>query len=179
MRTLTMCLAAPLILAAGCAPDARGPAEPESMAVSVFEYASAVDASNFRAHASGREEVPAVETRAQGSATFKLADDGESISYRLIVANIHNVTQAHIHRAPAGTNGPVVVWLYPSAPPSQLIPGRSQGVLAEGTFTAADLRGPLAGQSLSDLAADLRAGNAYVNVHTTARPPGEIRGQIH
>jgi hypothetical protein len=52
------------------------------------------------------------------------------------------------------------------------------GVLAEGTITAADLVGPLSGKSLSDLMTDVMAGETYVNVHTTQNPAGEIRGQI-
>ena len=80
--------------------------------------------------------------------------------------------------APQGSNGGIVVWLYPSAPPLQLIPGRSQGVLAEGDITAANLTGALAGQELADLVEQIRAGNTYVNVHTTQFPPGEIRGQV-
>jgi hypothetical protein len=52
------------------------------------------------------------------------------------------------------------------------------GLLAEGTITAADLVGPLAGMSIDDLLAEMRAGNAYVNVHSEANPGGEIRGQI-
>ena len=85
---------------------------------------------------------------------------------------------AHIHLQAPGANGPIVVWLYPPAPPPQLIPGRFDGVLAEGTFTAANLMGPLAGMSLEDLVAEMRAGNTYVNIHTTANPGGEVRGQI-
>jgi hypothetical protein len=56
------------------------------------------------------------------------------------VANIENVVAAHIHLAPAGVNGPVVAFLFSGAPS-----GRSNGVLAEGTITAANLVGPLAG----------------------------------
>jgi hypothetical protein len=108
----------------------------------------------------------------------RLNRDGQSISYRLIVANIENVTMAHIHLAPAGVNGPVVVWLYPSTPPAQLIPGRSSGVLATGTFTAENLVGPLAGQSLDALLDAFLGGDLYVNVHTSQYPPGEVRGQI-
>ena len=59
----------------------------------------------------------------------------------------------------------------------------------EGTITAANLVGPLAGHPLSDLIAEMRAGNTYTNVHTNdgVAPPntgpgdfpgGEIRGQI-
>lgn len=134
---------------------------------------------NFRTHLQGDNEVPAVETNAQGQATFKVSKDGNSISYKLIVSNIENVMMAHIHNAPAGENGGVVVWLYPDAPPPALIEGRFQGVLAEGTFTADDLVGSMAGQSLDDLIEEIKAGNTYVNVHTTQVPSGEIRGQIH
>jgi outer membrane receptor for monomeric catechols len=59
-----------------------------------------------------------------------------------------------------------------------LIPGRFNGVLAEGTITADNLVGTLAGQSLGVLIEMIKAGNAYVNVHTSQFPPGEIRGQI-
>ena len=133
---------------------------------------------NFRTHMSGREEVPPVETRAQGQAIFQLSRDGESLRYKLIVANIENVTMTHIHLAPAGANGPVVAWLYPSAPPAQLIPGRFSGVLAEGVITAGNLVGPLAGEPLSALIDEIVAGNTYVNVHTSQFPAGEVRGQI-
>ena len=133
---------------------------------------------NFRAHLSGGEEVPPVDTRAQGQAVFQLSRDGSELSYRLIVANIQNVTQAHIHMAPRGENGPVVAWLYPEGPPAELIPGRFNGVLATGTITADDLVGPLAGAGLEDLIEAMLAGDLYVNVHTSQFPPGEIRGQI-
>jgi hypothetical protein len=140
--------------------------------------ATAASPRNFVAQLKGANEVPPVATRAVGVAKFKLSKDGNSISYKLNVANIENVTQAHIHLAPAGANGGVVVWLYPSGPPAQLIPGRFQGTLATGTITAANLVGGLAGGSMDDLLAHMRAGGAYVNVHTSAFPGGEIRGQI-
>ncbi|MFO7663396.1 MAG: CHRD domain-containing protein [Chloroflexota bacterium] len=131
---------------------------------------------NFRAHLSGGEEVPPNDSKATGQAIFRLRDDG--LHYKLIVANIQNVTMAHIHLAPAGENGGVVAWLYPSGPPPQLIPGRSSGVLAEGVITADDLVGSLAGATLDDLMDEIRAGNTYVNVHTSQFPGGEVRGQI-
>jgi len=63
-----------------------------------------------------------------------------------------------------------VAFLYPEASPPILIPGRFNGVLAEGTITANDLVGPLAGMAVSDLLAEMAAGNAFVNVHTTQFP---------
>ena len=103
---------------------------------------------------------------------------GTSLHYKLIVANLVDTLQAHIHVGPPGENGPVVAFLYPSAPPAQLIPGRFSGVLAEGEITAADLIGPLAGASLADLLDEITAGNTYVNAHTVVNPGGEIRGPI-
>jgi hypothetical protein len=132
----------------------------------------------FVAPLNGAEEVPPVDTRARGAAIFRLSADGTELSYRLIASNIHDVEMAHIHVAPAGQNGPVVVWLYPDAPPPQPIPGRHDGVLATGTITASDLVGPLAGMAMDDLVAEIRAGDAYVNVHTSQWPGGEIRGQL-
>jgi hypothetical protein len=133
---------------------------------------------NFRTHLTGDQEVPAVSTRAQGQAIFQLNKERTELRYKVIVANIHNVTMAHIHLAPAGVNGPVVAWLYPAAPPAQLIPGRFNGVLAEGILTEDDLVGMLAGESLETLVEQIMAGNTYVNVHTLQFPPGEVRGQI-
>ncbi len=129
---------------------------------------------NFRAHLSGDQEVHEVVSNATGQAIFQLSKDGTELSYKLIVANIDNVRMAHIHVAATGVNGPIRVWLYPSAPPMMVIPGTTNGILAEGVITAANL----AGQPLSALIELMQEGNTYVNVHTDAYPPGEIRGQI-
>lgn len=156
------------------------------MLVALTAVGAAAASDNFVAHLVGGNEVPAVDTRAQGQAIFKLSEDGSELHYKLIVANIENVVASHIHRAPAGSNGGVVAFLFGSVPPGG---GRSDGVLAEGTITAADLVGPLAGASLGDLVAEMRAGNTYVNVHTNDGvgdpntgpgdvASGEIRGQI-
>jgi hypothetical protein len=120
-----------------------------------------------------------------------VSDDGQSVDYKLIASNIDNAFMAHIHMGSSTVAGPIVVWLFPStAPvPGPLGSGRHDGVLAEGTFTAANLVGPLAGHPLSDLLAAIQSGNAYVNVHTNDGqgaantgpgdfPGGEIRGQL-
>jgi hypothetical protein len=140
----------------------------------------------FVTHLSGDEEVPLRETLAQGQAVFHLREDGTQLEYFLIVANIENVVAAHIHVGAEGINGPVVAFLFGPAPPGG---GQEDGPLAQGTITAANLVGPLAGQPLSALIAEITVGNTYVNVHTDdgVPPPntgpgdfpgGEIRGQI-
>ena len=59
-----------------------------------------------------------------------------------------------------------------------LIPGRSDGVLAEGVIMADSLVGPFAGEPLDVLFVLMLTDETYVNVHTTQYPGGEIRGQI-
>jgi hypothetical protein len=168
---------------AGACSKAATPTQPSAITVPVqFENAMhAGDAHSYGTHLSGDAERPVPnDSHAQGQAIFQVSDDGGEIHYKLIIANIENVTQAHIHccASTEGTGG-VVVWLYPSGPPAQLIPGRSQGVLAEGVITSSSLVGSLAGQPLSVLLDRIASGLAYVNVHTSQFPPGEIRGQIH
>lgn len=87
---------------------------------------------------------------------------------------------AHIHVATApGLAGPHALWLYPPRPPAQLIAGRSQGPLGVGAATAANLVGPImGGKTLEDLRQAIEEGRAYVNVHTSAYPGGEINGFI-
>jgi hypothetical protein len=97
----------------------------------------------------------------------------------LLAANIQNITMAHIHVDDGAVVGPIVVWLIPRTPPQTLIPGRFNGVLAQGTITNSDLVGPLAGMSIRDLQAKIEDGLAYVVVHTSQHPPGEIRAFIH
>lgn len=137
---------------------------------------------NFAAHLSGKTWTSkvsgvtyAIDTQAQGEVTFKVSKDGRSIDFKLIVANIENITMAHIHIDNGAVVGPIVVWLYPRTPPLQLIPGRFDGILAEGTITASDLIGIMAGMTINDLVDRMNSGLAYVVVHTSQHPPGEIR----
>jgi hypothetical protein len=148
---------------------------------------------HFNSPMEGAQEAPVPrDTQARGNAVYQLSEDGTRIEYKLIVANIENVFMAHIHMGPRGVSGPIVVWLYPSTAPGVTAPlggGRIDGVIAEGSFGAGDLVGPLAGHPLSDLVALLRDGGVYTNVHTNDGdlvmnegpgdfPAGEIRGQI-
>jgi hypothetical protein len=146
--------------------------------VLLFASIAGAQTTTFQATLSGAQQNPPVDTSASGTATFTLSADGASLSYTLSVVDTADISMAHIHIAAAGQNGPVATWLYPSQPHAEVKPGKFTGVLATGTLTAADLVGPLQGKTIADLVADIKAGNAYVNVHTTAHPGGEIRGQI-
>jgi Cu/Zn superoxide dismutase len=145
--------------------------------LAVLSGVAAAARAHFRAHGTADQEVQAVpvESRAQAQATFKLANDGESLRYKLNVAQLEDVLFAHIHLAPAGSNGPVVAFLAgPFIPPLD----RANGRLARGAITAGDLVGPLAGQPLADLINAMEDHNTYINVHTSQYPDGEVRGQI-
>jgi hypothetical protein len=164
--------------------------------LSVTAAAVAANDSNFGTHLKGRYEIPLRATDAQGQAMFRVADDGQSIDYKLIASNIDNAFMAHIHMTatgidPLANNGGIVVWLFPSTAVVQgpKGTGRHDGVLAEGTITAANLVGALADHPLSDLLAAIADGRTYVNVHTDDDvapantgpgdfPGGEIRGQL-
>jgi hypothetical protein len=129
----------------------------------------------FSADLSGGNEVPAVDTAANGSATFILSDDHETLHYRVAINSISGVTAAHIHLAPADDNGDVVAFLYnnPDGASSSGLP-----LVLVGSLTAADLIGPLEGLTIDDLVYEIMEHNAYVNAHTIAHPSGEVRGQI-
>jgi plastocyanin len=133
----------------------------------------------------GAEEVPVRETPASGVAVLQFNEDATQVTIAIYVANITNVAAAHIHLAPVGENGPIVLGLYNAMPGG----GPFDGLLVSGTYDASALSGMLAGRPLSDLLEQIRAGNAYVNVHTNDGadpadtgpgdfPGGEIRGQI-
>src|ERR1700716_716162 len=153
------------------------------LVISAFTTASATAARQGPAVANltGSQEVITTGTStpgtslATGLATFRLTDNGKALRYRLSISHLTGVFQAHIHVNGAGVNGPVVVFLFKSAQPT----GEANGLLSQGTITAADFVGTLFGHPFSELLTDIRNGDAYVNVHTlTNHPGGEIRGQV-
>jgi len=175
MERTPIALVLPLAtLLAACAEPVAGPPDFE---MPVQFAAGGMAGHHFGTPLSGGEEVPPVATQARGVAQFWLSEDGTELSYKLIAANIDAVTQSHIHIGAFGANGPVVVFLF--GPVAGGVD--SNGVLAEGTITAANLIARPAigfGATMEELIAASEAGNAYVNVHTMAFPGGEIRGQL-
>ena len=146
------------------------------LALALAVPAAAASQRNFRAHLAGREEVPPVDTRAQGQAILQFSQDGSELSYKLIVANIENVVAAHIHCGAVGVNGPIGVTLFLGPPAG----GRFDGVLAQGMTTAPDPGNACSWGDLDDVLSAILSGDTYVNVHTNPGvPSGAIRGQIH
>jgi hypothetical protein len=100
---------------------------------------------------------------ARGLAVFHVVDEATgTVEFKVVANNLPtDIIAAHIHIAPRGVPGPVVQPLPPT-------PGVEHGVIAEGTFTNADL--------VAALQADPDA--YYVNVHSMVCPSGVIRGQL-
>lgn len=112
------------------------------------------------AELTGAAEVPGPgDPDGTGSASLRVNPGLTEICYTLAVTNVDGVTAAHIHKAPVGSPGPVVV---PLAAP------------VGGSSTAcATVSRDLALAILTD------PGAYYVNVHSTAHPAGAVRGQLH
>lgn len=129
----------------------------------------------FQATLSGGEEVPPRASGASGAAGVSV--DGDVINFSLEVHGITNVIGAHIHLAEAGSNGPIRLSLFPggSVNITDTPTGPIDGVFVRGSAPSSDLQG---GVSLADFVNAMRSGGAYVNVHTTVFPGGEIRGQL-
>jgi len=115
----------------------------------------------------GQEVPPVTETNAVGSAILLL--DTEELTYDLEI-NIsglpETINAAHIHSAPAGVNGGVIVDLLDEEDEAfdELGSFKSYRVTGK-AFEAAEL-------------ANLLAGNTYLNFHTDTNPSGEVRGQL-
>lgn len=132
------------------------------------------------AQLSGAQEVPLVtDTAGRGTVIYRLSPDGTTLYYTLVTTQLTSAPMAgHIHApAPAGQNAPVVAFLFPPNASSSCHSTSALVLECQGSITAADLSGPLAGQPLGALIAQMAAGLSYTNVHTMRHPAGEIRGQ--
>lgn len=127
----------------------------------------------FKTRLAGAQEAPVpVVTDATGRAVFVLDKSCTELKYVVTARGLDDITGAHIHLGAPGVAGPIIVSLVPG------FTGRTTGLISKGTITSADLVGPLAGMTFQDLVDEIMAGNTYVNVHSTAFPAGEIRGQL-
>jgi hypothetical protein len=138
---------------------------------------------------------PAPNPAGNGTAVLIISDDEQTINYTLTYAAVNNVTQAHIHVVNSPDQaGPIILFLCTNVGLGTNVPCAGAGpiptpqpcpqgsVTITGTLTAADLSCKAATAtspavlSFADAIAQLRAGNTYTNVHSTANPQGDIRG---
>jgi hypothetical protein len=115
-----------------------------------------VSAQSMKVTLSGSQEVPPVMTSASGVGSIMVAPDG-SLSGTITTTGVEG-TMAHIHEAPMGQNGPVIVPF---------------------TKTSDNVWSAPAGAKLTDAQIQsLKSGNLYLNVHSATNKPGEIRAQL-
>jgi len=118
-------------------------------------FVYAVSSANFHANLTGGQEVPSVTTAASGTGSFVLMTDG--LHYDISVQSLSgSIVSAHFHQAPSGQNGSAIFTIPFGA-------SRATGVWSDITGEQRNL---------------LFDGGIYVNVTTTARPNGEVRGQV-
>jgi hypothetical protein len=120
------------------------------------------------------EETPALLSGAVGSADIGVDVAARELSVTLRVFNLPTASTAgHIHVGPRGVAGPVVLD-FPN------IPGRTGDFTLVFRLSQSALRpNPAIGiNTMEDVIQAITGGNAYVNIHSTTNPAGEIRGQI-
>ena len=139
-------------------------------------------AGQFRARLTGYQEVPAISTRGNGEFRARLRDNA-TIEFELRYADLEggNPSAAHIHLGQRGVNGGVVAFLCggggkPACPAANS--GTVTGTITAGDIQALPAQGIAGPADFGEVVRALRAGVTYANVHNTAFPGGEIRGQI-
>jgi hypothetical protein len=123
---------------------------------SISAASLAVSAQSMKVNLTGAQEVPPVMTSASGVGSIMVGPDG-SVSGTITTNGVEG-TMAHIHEGAMGQNGPVIM---PFAK------------------TADNIWSAPAGAKLTDAQLQsLKSGNLYLNVHSAANKPGEIRAQL-
>lgn len=128
------------------------------------------------------EEVPPNASTASGVVRLTINTD-QTISWTMDLTNLRNLSASHIHGPAArGVNAPVRANLFI---PTTTVTATLNGRVASATFGASNV----SGVPYEELLSMIRAGNAYVNIHTSDPalatnntpgdlPAGEIRGQL-
>jgi hypothetical protein len=139
------------------------------------------DGPKFEARLTGAQEVPPVNTVTMGKVEIRFNDDETKADFELVVRKGVRVTQAHIHCAAKGVNGPVVVFLAGFHNRGWDVDGswiENTTVTDANVMPPSSVACPHVIATLRDLVQAIRMGDAYVNVHTVANPGGEVRGQL-
>ncbi len=140
---------------------------------------AALAAEPFTATLTGDAETPPVETDATGSANVTISDDGTSIDFEVTFEGLSGdgtATMAHIHFGPNQNEpGPPIIWFTEVGVTDGSNSSPLSGTATEDDFTPNADAGP---QTWDEALEAIRAGDTYVNVHTTTNPGGEIRGQL-
>lgn len=136
-----------------------------SLALVVVACASQAALYSVSSTIDGSQENPPKFVTATGVATGMYDDVTNMLTLDISVRGLTGgMTGRHIHRAPAGTNGPIVFHLMgtPTGPTNNFYDSLGADMFL---FTEAD-------------EALLIANGMYVNFHTAQNPGGEVRGQL-
>ena len=137
-------------------------------------YSNSVYAQNkFRAKLDAKNEVPPVDSAADGVATFKIKDD--TVKSKINATGITDISGAQIFMGKIGQNGDPIVDLLNTGEKEQ----GANGVTIKGNFTASDFGGSMEGKSLSDLQSAMASNQTFVNIMTSEHPDGELAGHIY
>jgi hypothetical protein len=157
-------------------------------AVGVGTYAAVAGDrfSKLKADLVGYQEVPAVSTTGFGTFEGRVNRDRTELTYKVSYGGLEgNVTQSHIHFGQKGVAAGVAAFLCSNLGngPTGTQPCPPSPATVTGTLTATDVIGP-AGQGITagewdELMAAIENGVAYVNVHSTKWPGGEVRAQLN
>jgi len=139
----------------------------------------------------GAGETGAILSPGEATLKFTLDKTAETLTYTLTYSfpSSTTVTQSHIHFGKEHVAGNVVVYFCVgdgTAPPAGIsVPAcpAFEGTVT-GVITPSDVTSKAAAQNIpagdfAGLVSILESDTAYANIHTTAFPSGEIRGQIH
>jgi hypothetical protein len=161
-----------------------------ALAVGLALAAGTVHAQTVRTKLVGYQEVPAISSPGSGEFRAKVDRNAGTIFYELEYGGLQGpAIMSHIHVGQHGVNGGISVWLCqsatnpaPAAVAASVPTCPANGGIVNGTLMASSVIGPagqlIAAGEFDELVEALRAGVTYVNVHTTAVPSGEIRGQL-
>ena len=149
---------------------------------------ASADEETVLAGLSGFREVPSISSPASGHFEAVIDRKAGTIAYELSYSGLTGeVQQAHIHVGQRSVNGGVSVFLCQteaSPDPTGLAPQCPQRGKVTGMAQAANMiEGPIVAQGVepgefNELLRAIRAGVAYVNVHSSTFPGGEVRGQL-
>lgn len=150
-----------------------------------FAAPVAVQAEKLKVKLSGYQETPqSLSTPAFGEFEATISPNDDSISWQLTYGGTPTaVQQAHIHFGQRAIGGGISIFLCTNLGngPASTLACPAMGTIG-GTIVAADVIGPavqgIAPGELNEIIAAIRAGFAYVNIHTVAFPGGEVRGQF-
>ena len=126
----------------------------------------------YRAKLDGNNEVPPINSTAEGVINFKTKND--MLTWKMNVTGANDPTGVAIHKGIAGENGEIVVDLMKASKHSDT----PKGMIMRGNVTESSLMGSMAGKTITDLKTAIANGDTYVNLKTQDHPDGLMRGQI-